>query len=245
MVNKESIGIDNDLTKDRNMNTFKTYCKRRKSGARFPDRKANNRLCACHCIAGNGWPSWEQILSPAAKSSFSGNLVDILVVRFISIPASVAGAGADNTVRIASFAIAFVVAQSTSALVSSKNLAKDHACHPENAQYRFHCLKNMFGRRPPSEAGVEPCTLRAVTLKITENARSRNSSFPGAINNFFSSQDAVTHRESAGPRRCSVVHNGNLCGIIEAMQVQDVIVRPPWHSVNLHDVIVRPTGSKG
>ena len=53
VVNKESIGIDNDLTKDRNMNTFKTYCKRRKSGARFPDRKANNRLCACHCIAGN------------------------------------------------------------------------------------------------------------------------------------------------------------------------------------------------
>ena len=53
MVNKESIGIDNVLTKDRNMNTFKTYCKRRKSGARFPDRKANNRLCACHCIAGN------------------------------------------------------------------------------------------------------------------------------------------------------------------------------------------------
>ena len=53
VVNKESIGIDNDLTKERNMNTFKTYCKRRKSGARFPDRKANNRLCACHCIAGN------------------------------------------------------------------------------------------------------------------------------------------------------------------------------------------------
>ena len=53
-VNKESIGIDNDLTKDRIMNTFKTYCKRRKSGARFPDRKANNRLCVCHCIAGNG-----------------------------------------------------------------------------------------------------------------------------------------------------------------------------------------------
>ena len=53
MVSKESIGIDNDFTKDRNMNTFKTYCKRRKSGARFPDRKANNRLCACHCIAGN------------------------------------------------------------------------------------------------------------------------------------------------------------------------------------------------
>ena len=189
------------------------------------------------------WPPWEQIWSPAAKSSFSGNLVDILVVRFISIPASVAGA--DNTVRIASSAIAFFVAQSTSAPVSSKNLAKDHACHPENAQYRFYCLKNMFGRRPPSEAGVQPCTLRAVTLKITENARIRNSSFPGAIDNFFSSQGAVTHRESAGPRRCSVVPNGNLCGIIEAMQVQDVIVRPPWHSVNLHDVIVRPTGSKG
>ena len=54
VVNKESIGIDNHLTKDRNMNTFKTYCKRRESGARFPDRKANNHLCACHCIAGNG-----------------------------------------------------------------------------------------------------------------------------------------------------------------------------------------------
>ena len=50
VVNKESIGIDNVLTKDRNMNTFKMYCKRRKSGAKFPDRKANNRLCACHCI---------------------------------------------------------------------------------------------------------------------------------------------------------------------------------------------------
>ena len=58
VVNKESIGIDNDLTKDRNMNTFKTYCKRRKSSARFPDRKANNRLCACHCIAGNDVDGW-------------------------------------------------------------------------------------------------------------------------------------------------------------------------------------------
>ena len=45
VVNKESIGIDNDLTKDRNMNTFKTYCKRRKSGARFPDRKAKLIVC--------------------------------------------------------------------------------------------------------------------------------------------------------------------------------------------------------
>ena len=55
----------------------------------------------------------------------------------------------------------------------------------------------------------------------------------------------MTHRESAGPRRCSVVHNGNLCGTIEAMQVQDIKVRPPWHSVNLHDVIVRRTGLTG
>ena len=29
------------------------YCKRRRSGVRFPDRKAKNRLCACHCIAGH------------------------------------------------------------------------------------------------------------------------------------------------------------------------------------------------
>ena len=29
------------------------YCKRRKSGVRFPDRKAKNRLCACQCIAGH------------------------------------------------------------------------------------------------------------------------------------------------------------------------------------------------
>ena len=52
-VNKESIGINKDLTKDRNMNTFKMYCKRRKSSARFPDKKAKNRLYALHCIAGN------------------------------------------------------------------------------------------------------------------------------------------------------------------------------------------------
>ena len=106
--------------------------------------------------------------------------------------------------------------------------------------------EEYFGRRPPSKPGVQSCTLRAVTLKITENARIRNSSFRGAIDNFFSSKGTVTHCESAGPRRCSVVHNGNLCGTIEAMQVQDVIVdlRPSWHSVNLHDVTVRPTGSK-
>ena len=29
------------------------YCKRRKSSPRFPDRKARNRLYACHCIADN------------------------------------------------------------------------------------------------------------------------------------------------------------------------------------------------
>ena len=56
MVSKDSIGIDKDLTKDRNLNTFKMYCKRRKSSARFPDRKARNRLYACHCIAGNAFP---------------------------------------------------------------------------------------------------------------------------------------------------------------------------------------------
>ena len=53
MVSKDSIGIDKDLTKDRNLNTFKMYCKRRKSSPRFPDRKARSRLYACHCIAGN------------------------------------------------------------------------------------------------------------------------------------------------------------------------------------------------
>ena len=78
VVNKESIGIDNDLTKDRNMNTFKTYCKRRKSGARFPDRKANNRLCACHCIAGNavGWLlSARTSFSPLSLDSSAGEKV--------------------------------------------------------------------------------------------------------------------------------------------------------------------------
>ena len=47
--------IDNDkgLTKDQNLNPFKMYCKRRKSGVRFPDRKAKTRLYASHGIAGN------------------------------------------------------------------------------------------------------------------------------------------------------------------------------------------------
>ena len=103
----------------------------------------------------------------------------------------------------------------------------------------------MLGRRPLSEAGMQSCTLLSATRKITENTHIRNSSFRGAIDNIFSSQGAVTYRESAGPRRCSVVHNGNLCGTIEAMQVQDIIVRPPLPSVNLHDVIVRRTGFKG
>ena len=53
VVSKDSIGIDKDLTKDRNLSIFKMYCKRRKSGPRFPDRKARNRLYACRCIAGN------------------------------------------------------------------------------------------------------------------------------------------------------------------------------------------------
>ena len=35
-----AIDNDKDVTKDRNLNTFKMYCKRRKSGVRFPDRKA-------------------------------------------------------------------------------------------------------------------------------------------------------------------------------------------------------------
>ena len=53
VVSKDSIGIDKDLTKDQNLNTFKMYCKWRKSSARFPYRKTRNRLYACHCIAGN------------------------------------------------------------------------------------------------------------------------------------------------------------------------------------------------
>ena len=39
------------------------YCKRRKSSPRFPDRKARNRLYACHCIAGNAW-SWSALRPP-------------------------------------------------------------------------------------------------------------------------------------------------------------------------------------
>ena len=51
-----AIENDKDVTKDRNLNTFKMYCKRRKSRVRFPDRNAKNRLYACHCIAGHACP---------------------------------------------------------------------------------------------------------------------------------------------------------------------------------------------
>ena len=58
----EKIDNDKDVTKDRNLNTFKMYCKQRKSGVRFPDRKAKIRLRACHCITGDGicpkQPTW-------------------------------------------------------------------------------------------------------------------------------------------------------------------------------------------
>ena len=88
MVNKESVGIDNNLTKDRNVNTFKTYCKRRKSGARFPDRKANNRLCACHCIAGNDSSTADSEID----SCSSCNVVD-----FSHEYSPVSGDGADGS----------------------------------------------------------------------------------------------------------------------------------------------------
>ena len=57
------IDNDKDVTKERNLNTFKMCCKRKKSGVRFLDRKARNRLYACHCIAGN-----EQTISRTAGS---------------------------------------------------------------------------------------------------------------------------------------------------------------------------------
>ena len=69
-VYKDSIGIDKDLTKYQNLNTFKMYCKRRKSSAWFPDRKAKNRLYACHCIAGNAL-SYLPFLPPTLNFFFS------------------------------------------------------------------------------------------------------------------------------------------------------------------------------
>ena len=55
-VSFEPIDNDKDVTKDRILNSFKMYCKRRKSGVRFPDRKAKYHLYACHCIAGHARP---------------------------------------------------------------------------------------------------------------------------------------------------------------------------------------------
>ena len=78
------------------------------------------------------------MLSLASKSSFSGNLASSSGSSLSPLPSLV------RTVRIASSAIAFVVAQSTSAEVSSTNLVKDHACHPENAQHRFQIPKNII-----------------------------------------------------------------------------------------------------
>ena len=40
-----AIDNDKDVTKDRNSNTFKMYCKRKKSGVRFPDRKPKKIVC--------------------------------------------------------------------------------------------------------------------------------------------------------------------------------------------------------
>ena len=67
VVSKDSIGINKDLTKNRNLNTFKMYCKRRKSSARFRDREARNSFNACHCIARNGG---RRCLSTRERTSF-------------------------------------------------------------------------------------------------------------------------------------------------------------------------------
>ena len=45
------IDNDKDVAKDRNLSTFKMYCKRRKSGVRFPDRKGKTRLCVIALLA--------------------------------------------------------------------------------------------------------------------------------------------------------------------------------------------------
>ena len=47
------INNDKDVTKDRNLSTFKMYCKRRKSGVRFPDRKAKKSIV---CVSLHCWP---------------------------------------------------------------------------------------------------------------------------------------------------------------------------------------------
>ena len=53
MVSKDSIGIDKDLTKSKICTHSKCIASGEKGSARFLDRKARNRLFACHCIAGN------------------------------------------------------------------------------------------------------------------------------------------------------------------------------------------------
>ena len=51
-VRLRAIDIDKDVTKDRNLYKFKTFCERRKSGAGILHRKTRNCLHACYCIAG-------------------------------------------------------------------------------------------------------------------------------------------------------------------------------------------------
>ena len=57
------------------------YCKRRKSSDRFPDRKARNRLYACHCIAGNGPPhSRFRVPAPTCSRVRDGSTWPTLIV---------------------------------------------------------------------------------------------------------------------------------------------------------------------
>ena len=51
--NKESIGIDKDLTKDRYLSTFKNGLQAEKEQRQVSRQKARNHLHACHCIAGH------------------------------------------------------------------------------------------------------------------------------------------------------------------------------------------------
>ena len=46
------IDNDKDVTKDRNLNKLKMFCKRRKSGVRFPDRKAKKSF---ECVSLHCW----------------------------------------------------------------------------------------------------------------------------------------------------------------------------------------------
>ena len=56
------IDNDKDVTKDRNPSTFKMYCKRRKSGVRFPDRKAKKSFV---CVSLHCW----QCDAPSSSNS--------------------------------------------------------------------------------------------------------------------------------------------------------------------------------